>query len=30
MPIFPGAISRGIDITRNGLQPNLGSLTPLD
>ena len=28
--IFRGAIGRGIDITPNGLQPNLGSLTPLD
>jgi hypothetical protein len=28
--IFRGAIARGIDITPNGLQPNLGSLTPLD
>ncbi len=25
-----GAIGRGIDITPDGLQPNLGSLTPLD
>ena len=28
--IFGGAIGRGIDITPNGLEPNLGSLTPLD
>jgi hypothetical protein len=28
--IFRGAIARGIDITPNGLQPNFGSLTPLD
>ena len=28
--IFRGAGGRGIDITPNGLQPNLGSLTPLD
>jgi hypothetical protein len=28
--IFRGAIGRGIDITPNGLQPNVGSLTPLD
>ncbi len=28
--IFRGAIGRGIDITPQGLQPNLNSLTPLD
>jgi hypothetical protein len=28
--IFRGAIGRGIDITPNGLRPNIGSLTPLD
>lgn len=28
--IFRGAIGRGIAITPKGLQPNLGSLTPLD
>ena len=28
--IFRGAIGRGIDITLDGLQPDLGSLTPLD
>jgi hypothetical protein len=28
--IFRGAIGRGIDITAQGLQPNLTSLTPLD
>ena len=28
--LFRDAIGRGIDITPSGLQPNLGSLTPLD
>ena len=28
--IFRGALGRGLAITPNGLQPNLGSLTPLD
>jgi hypothetical protein len=28
--IFRGAIGRGIDVIPSGLQPNLGSLTPLD
>jgi hypothetical protein len=28
--IFRGASGRGIDITPNGLEPNLGSMTPLD
>jgi hypothetical protein len=28
--IFRGAIGRGIDIIPGGLQPNLGSLAPLD
>jgi hypothetical protein len=28
--IFRGAIGWGIDISPNGLQPNLNSLTPLD
>ncbi len=28
--VFRGAIGRGIDITAHGLQPNLGSLIPLD
>jgi hypothetical protein len=28
--IFRGAVGRGIDITPNGLRPDLTSLTPLD
>jgi hypothetical protein len=28
--IFRGALGRGIDITSNGLRPNIDSLTPLD
>jgi hypothetical protein len=28
--IFRGALARGIDVTRNGLQPNFNSLLPLD
>jgi hypothetical protein len=28
--LFRGALGRGIDVLPNGLQPDLGSLTPLD